>query len=314
MHSEICANCHATRQGAFCNVCGQSDRDYRKSLPPMLWELIAEAFELEGRLSRTMSALLLKPGLLSCEFSANRRARYVSPIRLYLFTSIIFFFVLSVTAPDIDTLEIPVQIEEPVPETTNSAGFEAWVDPERVDEFDLVVEKGWGDTLVEIRNGLAGADHEDTAIAPPDQLTRFLFNQAVKALANPTALLADLLDNVPIALFFLLPVYAGLLKLFCVRQKKYFVEHLVFALHLHAFAFLVFTIRLFLPDNPEGDATFPDQLLNLIFLVYYFLSLRRYYAQSRRKTLLKYVLLLTMYSICLAPAALLVLLVTFTLA
>ena len=66
----------------------------------MLWELNREAFEVDARIFQTLKLLLFKPGSLSTEFSRNRRARYMSPIRLYLFTSLVFFLVLSWKLPD----------------------------------------------------------------------------------------------------------------------------------------------------------------------------------------------------------------------
>ena len=86
-----CANCATERQGAYCYACGQNNRDYRRALPPMVGELVAEAFELDGRIIRSVKYLLLRPGFLSAEFSANRRASYISPIRLYCSPALLSF-------------------------------------------------------------------------------------------------------------------------------------------------------------------------------------------------------------------------------
>ena len=66
----------------------------------MGWEFCREAFEVDSRLLQTLKLLLFKPGSLTREFSRNRRARYMSPIRLYLFTSFLFVLVLSFAMPD----------------------------------------------------------------------------------------------------------------------------------------------------------------------------------------------------------------------
>jgi hypothetical protein len=91
MEATHCPNCETQRAGNYCDNCGQNGRDYRKSLPPMVGQLISEAFELDGRVVRSLKSLFFKPGQLSAEFSANRRADYISPLRLYLFSSILFF-------------------------------------------------------------------------------------------------------------------------------------------------------------------------------------------------------------------------------
>ena len=44
-----CPNCGAERSGRYCHACGQSDRDFRRALPPMVWQLVQEAFEVDGK-------------------------------------------------------------------------------------------------------------------------------------------------------------------------------------------------------------------------------------------------------------------------
>ena len=95
-----CLNCGDARSGRYCAQCGQNDRNYRRALVPMMWELIREAFEVDARVPRTLGLLFFVPGSLSAEFSRNRRARYSSPVRLYIFASFVFFLVLSLAVPD----------------------------------------------------------------------------------------------------------------------------------------------------------------------------------------------------------------------
>lgn len=105
----------------------------------MLWDLMRETFDLDSRVLRSIRLLLFKPGELACEFSRNRRASYVSPIRLYLFVSLCFFFLLSITT-DIDPqINMPLEsevsdvsgvsdIDEP---TENTAALLAVLSPPR---------------------------------------------------------------------------------------------------------------------------------------------------------------------------------------
>lgn len=93
-----------------------------------------ETFELDSRLVRTIGLLLFKPGELALEFTRNRRASYVSPFRLYLFVSLLFFFLLSLTT-DIDAeLNTQVQIDEQdivETPTENIAALQALLAPEQ---------------------------------------------------------------------------------------------------------------------------------------------------------------------------------------
>ncbi len=96
----VCPNCGNARPSPFCAECGQNDRNYARGLGRVVWEFGREAFEMDSRFLQTLKLLLFKPGSLTNEFSLNRRARYMSPIRLYLFTSFLFVLVLSLAMPD----------------------------------------------------------------------------------------------------------------------------------------------------------------------------------------------------------------------
>jgi hypothetical protein len=95
-----CLNCGATKSGEFCAICGQNSRNYLRAAYRIVGDLLSETFEVDSRLFLSLRRLILKPGFLSNEFSAGRRARYVSPARMYLVVSLVFFFTLSVTQRD----------------------------------------------------------------------------------------------------------------------------------------------------------------------------------------------------------------------
>jgi hypothetical protein len=90
-----CANCGALVTGHFCGNCGQR----REHEIHSIWHFTQEATEdlthADSRLWSTMIALLLKPGLLTREFLAGRRVKYLPPLRLYLVLSVRFFLILS---------------------------------------------------------------------------------------------------------------------------------------------------------------------------------------------------------------------------
>ncbi|MCB1686683.1 MAG: DUF3667 domain-containing protein, partial [Pseudomonadales bacterium] len=120
MSATRCANCGARRTGRFCSSCGQNDRDYQRSLPPMLGEMLRETFEVDARLVQTLKRLLFQPGALTEEFSSNRRASYVSPIRLYLFVSLAFFFLLAVNV-DIELSRAQMRVDVEIAESIAAA-------------------------------------------------------------------------------------------------------------------------------------------------------------------------------------------------
>jgi hypothetical protein len=103
---------------------------------------------------------------------------------------------------------------------------------------------------------------------------------------------AAMLRRAPTAMFLVLPVFALLLKLLHLRRGRYYVEHFVFGLHTHAFAFVLFTLMLFLGGVP---GVVPAAILWL--LLYLLLAMKRFYGQGWPVTLLKYGALGVMYSV-----------------
>ena len=303
----VCPNCTSPRQGTFCSVCGQKNTDYRRSLPPMVGELLREAFELDGRIVRSLKLLLFKPGALSVQFSANRRADYISPVRLYIFSSLVFFFIFAQTA-DLspgEVAEIDVQPEQAV-DGERVAKFKTMVGEDEAEQVDEIMARE-GSLAKSLLNDLI--DYATRTVETPDRVQRYLWSQVVEALADPGETATSIIDNAPVAVFILLPLYALLLKLIYWRRHKYYVEHLVFALHLHAFAFLVFSVSALLPEEASASDSASNMLFGW-FLVYYFLALRRYYGQSRRKTLLKYLILLGAYTALVTPSVVLMMAIT----
>ena len=322
-----CANCSSLRHEKYCSACGQNDREFCRSLPPMLWDLLQEAFELDGRLVKSIKLLLFSPGALSAAFSANQRAAYISPIRLYLFTSLLFFFVVSATS-DFDlknfaadqagetpviTISTPTKDNEPVitqsPTQDSVVRFKKWIDKKLHGDIDRILSEQSIPTDI-LRSTISALDEDQTLDQDPGVIFGFILDQLVRSLADPRGTITDFIDNVPIALFFLLPAYAMLLKLLYLRANKFYVEHFVFSLHLHAFAFIVFSINAAIPENESALTDTAESLLVLTFAVYYFLALRRYYQQGRRKTMLKYIVLVGMYGTFIAPAVMLVFVIT----
>jgi hypothetical protein len=92
-----CLNCGAEVGGAFCAACGQKADGAHLELWGMLREGVDEFLHLDGKIATTLKVLVSKPGQLTTDMVAGRRARYVSPIRLYVTLAIVYFFLVAVT-------------------------------------------------------------------------------------------------------------------------------------------------------------------------------------------------------------------------
>jgi len=90
---KICLNCNAELYGRFCHVCGQENKEPKESV----WHLVSHFFyditHFDGKFFSTLKYLIAKPGFLSSEYIRGRRNRYLNPIRMYVFTSALFFLV-----------------------------------------------------------------------------------------------------------------------------------------------------------------------------------------------------------------------------
>ena len=79
----ICPNCGSSKTGKYCADCGQHLTD-KYSVVQWAREFASEQLSLTARLPQTLSTLFIRPGKLSAEWSAGRRARYIDPVRLFL--------------------------------------------------------------------------------------------------------------------------------------------------------------------------------------------------------------------------------------
>jgi hypothetical protein len=96
---EKCANCGTALLGSHCHKCGQKKLHHSElSLKRFFGRLIDDFTDLESnKILRTLSAMVIRPGLLSIEYLAGRRGSYIGPVKLYLtFSALYFVFAWSV--------------------------------------------------------------------------------------------------------------------------------------------------------------------------------------------------------------------------
>jgi hypothetical protein len=221
-----CRNCGATTSGNFCHMCGQETRLHAPSLSEFMHEFIGHYVALEGRLWGTITRLLFRPGLLTTEYLAGRRKRYVEPLRLYLSLSIIFFAVLKFSDADVATAD-----PRPVPP---AARHRVEAAPEKAREHPVIVN----DNLERVL--------EKKAPAIFHSIDRF---DKMDEHAKSAVMQAGFYKYAPYAIFLLMPIFALWLKVLYIGSGKKYGEHMLFALHTNAFAFVMLGVFMFLPDG-----------------------------------------------------------------
>ena len=90
-----CKNCQASLDGPYCATCGQRNIDLERPIWSLVWDVVKETFEVDGRAALTIKTLFRHPGMLTSEFLAGRRRTYTPPLRLYLVISISFFILVA---------------------------------------------------------------------------------------------------------------------------------------------------------------------------------------------------------------------------
>lgn len=99
--THICQNCGEYLSGLYCTNCGQkSTVSFDRSLKSILEHFFEEIFVWDSRFFRSVKYLFTRPGYLTQEYISGRVSRYISPLKMFLFTSLIAFFVMIKTDPD----------------------------------------------------------------------------------------------------------------------------------------------------------------------------------------------------------------------
>jgi uncharacterized protein DUF3667 len=244
-----CRNCGIEATGHYCGNCGQETALALPSAGLFLREAAGRYIPLDGRLWRSLQALLFRPGHLTREYFAGRRRRYVRPARLFVALSIAFFAILRVTT----SLEYrddtgPVIVDTRQAPVANAA-----------DREDLAQEANTGAEPLGLhvdRDFNLSFDARTLPLLAPLRSRVEAFNRLPRE-EKADRLLAGVLRYAPYAAIGLLPAFALLLKIaYAGRQRRYpsrprrYAAHLVFGAHNHAFLFLALALAALIDFKP----------------------------------------------------------------
>ena len=314
-----CLNCGATVMGRFCHVCGQENIVPKESF----WKLVTHFFyditHFDSNFFHTLKYLLFRPGFLSKEYLKGRRVSYLNPVRMYVFTSAIFFLVFFLVAKPGDFIKWdtnkPLTTEQ---RTKLLADLENEFKKSEADTGILLRKINLlKDTGRVVTNGdlvmrdpryrdFAQYDSVQKTLAPSKRdgwLTRlmikkFELNSSFKENpAEATKQWTELfLHKLPILLFLSLPLFALILKLLYVRRKQfYYADHAIFSIHHYILSFilLLFTFLLGTLYDLSDWQFFRIFLIVLLFVwpVHLYIAMLNFYGQGWFKTLIKFFLL-----------------------
>lgn len=348
---ETCLNCEKQFDDSFefCPYCGQKADD-KLTFSVLFYNTISNYFSIDARFFKSFFPLLFKPGFLAKKFVEGKRLVYLHPARLYLFVSIVFFFLLSVTVVNNQVETIDERLKnatssinkekQDAQQVMDSINLDSLFNNEFIEndipELDSVkaIESEIND------NGENMADEYDdsifgyytgsidslTALGAPDSvilksmgmeddhhyLVKKFYKQGLKfhRQSDGGQLLQAIYDTIPIALFVLVPIFALLMKLFFFRRGRY-AHHLVFSLYYFAFLFTTFIILIL--TNQVVDL--PVSLFTLVAFSTFFylvLAVRRFYQKGLFISFFKSSIVSFIYLLFVIPLAILIIgIVTF---
>ncbi len=212
--SNPCLNCGTNIQLEFCPECGQATIDPDPTLREFLHELAEEFLHWDGKLLSTFRLLVMKPGDLTREYLGGKRIRYISPLRVYFSCSLLFFFVSAI---------VP---QTPIVARTNS--LTTRIGPITIHDTSATATIAALDSLA-LHGQVMG------------RVWGRHFGNAMRRRAEVPTLVAT---AIPKTMFVLVPLFAALVMLAFRQSRRRFPQHLAYALHVHAFLFLVLTVML----------------------------------------------------------------------
>jgi hypothetical protein len=272
----LCLNCGEPLSGAFCSACGQRVLPPRPSLRELLGEAFAEFSGWDGKLANTLRLLVLRPGQLTIDFLEGRRARYISPLRLYLSVSLVYF-VLSAGAPPSTA---PAKVAR-----LGEAG-----------NAQLTVSVGGANTPDQLT-----AEDREALLASLSRAPKPLRPALRRIASDPKGFQNDFVGVMPKLLFALLPVFAAILAVF--YRRRGFVEHLYFTIHLQTFLFISLGLGVLARYAHSVAAAIIVFVVTLIWVpLYTHFALRRTYGGSNGMTMLKELGIGALYTAAYVPA------------
>jgi len=302
-----CENCGAELQGHWCAQCGQPAIDYRRSFRHVIADLLDEFLNWDSKFFATIALLIFKPWRLTNEFLAGKRVRYANPLRLYLLASILFFFAVNFGAKgihfdasklgskdraeleaDLKNTDLPPEAREklqallqesspspaPSPATSASSPAPSAQTDQQKKQYGKIGERPF----------VAFDDAKSTT-----PFERWIEGRAKEKMGEHGTkmglFISTLFSNLPYMMLCCIPLFAFVLKVLYVRRHIFYIDHLIYALHIHTFFYTAVMLIVLATIGLNRFASGPIAgsmiaFLWIGFVTQIFLSIRFVYRQG----------------------------------
>jgi hypothetical protein len=321
-----CENCGAELTGPHCAQCGQAAIDYRRSFRHVIVDVLDSFLNWDSKFFATLGLLIVKPWKLTNEFLAGKRVRYLHPLRLYLLASILFFFAVNYSAKGLrfepgktklnskDRAELQAQLDKgdlppaartelqrlldqssasPTPSPAPNATASATPSPMSAPTASPP-ESGKRTYGAVNERPFMVFDENEKQTTP---FERWLETRAKEKMGEHGTkmglFIATLFSNLPYMMLCCIPLFAFVLKILYIRRHIFYIDHLIYALHIHTFFYtgIMLIVLATMGLNRTIPGTFADWVIAalwILFVVQIFLSIRRVYRQGWFMSALKF--------------------------
>ncbi len=325
-----CLNCGTTVHGKYCHVCGQENVEPKETFFGMVTHFFYDITHFDGKFFTTLKDLLFYPGFLSAEYMKGKRMSYLNPVRMYVFTSAVFFLIFFSISGSNKMFEVTkgndplsrAERDSLIQELKRELGMSP-SDDNLAKQLKLLQDTTKSVSLLDLMEydddflsvGTLGRRYKDKKeydsiqdALPPGEKDGWLkaqwnrkaidlserFKHDRGSFVNKVFDLA--LHKLPYLLFVSLPFFALILKLLYIRRKEfYYADHGIFSIHHYILSFILLLFVFLWGKMSEitgwGIWTVLTIITVIAWPVYLFLAMRRFYGQGVLKTFVKFLIL-----------------------
>jgi hypothetical protein len=295
-----CLNCGAAVSSKYCPECGQLNREPRFNMKDLISDFVHDFTHFDSKFFRTTLFLITKPGFLTKEFIEGKRLKYLNPIRMYVFTSAIFFFFLylvyNLTEKENNPALPTVAVADGFKDGLSKASSGTDTIKSKSDTIDISSESGFK-TIQEYEESQAKlpADKKDNWLEKwsTKQEIRLVDKFKNDSAGTIAGVQKEFVKSLPSLMFISLPFLAFLLQLIYIRRKSIsYVDHLLFLLHFYIFSFIIsffFVLALMLTSYDWlGWMGWVATAIMVWVNLYPLLAMRNFYNHSWGGVILRY--------------------------
>lgn len=320
-----CLNCGVTVIGRYCHVCGQENIETRESFWSLSKHFVFDILHFDGKFWHTLKYLVIKPGFVARQYCEGKRNSFLHPIRMYLFTSALFFLLFfSIKGNQLQITQNPLSKKDRI---------------ELADSLNSQLVSRSGDTSILRQLRLLRDSTQDVYPAQLDSSGQLSFtmgnSRKYRSLSHyefvqdslpkeekdgwiirlftkrglelrdkygsdvrqgVNLIWRDFLHKLPYMLFMSLPFFALILKLLYTKRKNfYYSDHAIFTLYHYIFSFILLMFMMVI-NQLRGWTGFSglEWLVFILFFIwmgYLLIEMKIFYRQGWFKTTIKFLLL-----------------------